>query len=109
MRHSYQVKGEESTFRSGNLFVDLTRRRVTLSDTEIKLSPIEFSILELLATHAGKVLTHKQILREVWGSEGDIQYLRTYVRHLRKKLDNDSHVSYIATESGVGYRLQDAD
>jgi two-component system KDP operon response regulator KdpE len=107
IRHSYQVKGEDAVFRSGSLYVDLIRRRVTSREHEIKLSPTEFAILELLVTHAGKVLTHKQILREVWGTEGDIQYLRAYVRHLRKKLDTDpAGASCIATESGVGYSLR---
>lgn len=105
-RHAFAAKGEEAIFRCGDLTVDLTRRRVTLGGRDIKLSPIEFSILQLLVAHSGKVLTHRQIMQEVWGADGDIQYLRTYMRHLRRKLDAGTDApSCIGTESGVGYRL----
>jgi two-component system KDP operon response regulator KdpE len=106
LRHGFAAKGEEVLYRNGDLVVDLTRRRVTQAGREVKLSPTEFSILQLLVAHPGKVLTHRQIMQEVWGGEGDIQYLRTYMRHLRRKLDIDPDVrSCISTESGVGYRL----
>jgi two-component system KDP operon response regulator KdpE len=106
LRHGYAAKGEDAIFRNGPLVVDLTRRRVTVGGKEVKLSPTEFSILKLLVAHAGKVLTHRQIMEEIWGAEGDIQYLRTYVRHLRRKLDIDPTIpSCLTTESGVGYRL----
>ncbi len=107
LRHRFYEKGEEPVFHSGDLTVDLVRRRVTVGDAEIRLSPIEFSMLQLLVAHAGKVLTHRQILREVWGSAEDVQYLRVYIRQLRRKLEADpERPRHIVTEPGVGYRLQ---
>jgi two-component system KDP operon response regulator KdpE len=109
-RHGFQKKGETPVFRSGDLTVDLVRRRVSVGGADVKLSPTEFSMLRLLVTHAGKVLTHDQILREIWGTARDVQYLRVYIRQLRKKLEADpDNPRHIITESGVGYRLQDAD
>ena len=73
---------------------------------EVKLSPKEYDILRLLVMHAGKVLTHRMIMQEVWGAAGDVQYLRIYVRQLRAKLEADpSRPMLILTETGVGYRL----
>jgi two-component system, OmpR family, KDP operon response regulator KdpE len=110
LRHSFQEKGEDPVFRDGDLTVDLVRRRVIVSGAEVKLSPTEFSMLQLLVTHAGKVLTHQQILREIWGSAEDVQYLRVYIRQLRRKLEADpERPRHIVTESGVGYRLQFVD
>jgi two-component system, OmpR family, KDP operon response regulator KdpE len=110
LRHSFHEKGEEPVFRSGDLMVDLVRRRVTVAGKEVKLSPTEFAMLQLFVIHAGKVLTHDQILREIWGIAKDVQYLRVYVRQLRKKLESDPHApGHIITEPGVGYRLQTAD
>lgn len=107
LRHGFQQKGEAPVFRSGDLTVDLVRRRVTVGENEVKLSPTEFAMLQLLVTHAGKVLTHQQILREIWGNAEDVQYLRVYVRQLRRKLEADpERPRHIVTESGVGYRLQ---
>ncbi len=107
LRHGFQAKGEDPVFRSGDLTVDLVRRRVLVGDGEVKLSPTEFAMLQLLVQHAGKVLTHQQILREVWGNAEDVQYLRVYVRQLRRKLETDpERPRHIVTESGVGYRLQ---
>ncbi len=107
LRHRFYEKGEEPVFHSGDLTVDLVRRRVTVGDAEIRLSPIEFAMLQLLVAHAGKVLTHRQILREVWGSAEDVQYLRVYIRQLRRKLEADpERPRHIVTEPGVGYRLQ---
>lgn len=109
-RHGFQKKGETPVFRSGDLVVDLVRRRVSVGGADVKLSPTEFSMLRLLVTHAGKVLTHDQILREIWGTARDVQYLRVYVRQLRKKLEADpDSPRHIITEPGVGYRLQDED
>lgn len=109
-RHSFQKKGEEPVFRAGDLVVDLIRRRVSVAGVDVKLSPTEFAMLQLLVTHAGKVLTHDQILREIWGTARDVQYLRVYVRQLRKKLETDpDSPRHIITEPGVGYRLQDED
>ena len=110
LRHGFQAKGEDPVFRSGDLTVDLVRRRVMVGSGEVKLSPTEFAMLQLLVQHAGKVLTHQQILREVWGNAEDVQYLRVYVRQLRRKLETDpERPRHIVTESGVGYRLQLAD
>jgi two-component system, OmpR family, KDP operon response regulator KdpE len=107
LRHRFHEKGEEPVFQSGDLTVDLVRRRVTVGGVEVRLSPTEFAMLQLLVAHAGKVLTHRQILREVWGSAEDVQYLRVYIRQLRRKLEADpERPRHIVTEPGVGYRLQ---
>jgi two-component system KDP operon response regulator KdpE len=110
LRHRLQQQGEHPVFRSGNLGVDLVRRIVTMGGQEVKLSPREYDLLRLLVAHAGKVLTHKFILREVWGSETDVQYLRIYVRSLRQKIEPDpERPQHIVTETGVGYRLRAPD
>ena len=97
-------------FKSGGLAVDLVRRLVTLEGQEVKLTPREYDLLRLLIGHAGKVLTHKFLLREVWGGESDVQYLRIYIRTLRQKLESDpEQPRLILTEQGVGYRLRAAD
>ncbi|QNT70817.1 response regulator [Defluviicoccus vanus] len=107
LRHRVQAEGGEPLFRSGTLGVDLVRRRVTVNDAEVKLSPKEYDILRLLVIHAGKVLTHRMIMQEVWGAAGDVQYLRIYIRQLRRKLEaNPERPRHILTETGVGYRLQ---
>jgi two-component system KDP operon response regulator KdpE len=109
-RHRLQQSGEKPLFRTGGLTVDLVRRIVTIRGREIKLSPREYDILRLLVMHAGKVLTHGFILREIWGGKADVQYLRIYVRALRQKIEADpARPSYILTETGVGYRLREAD
>ena len=106
LRHRLQQEGEKPVFRSGGLSVDLVRRIVTVAGAEVKLTPREYDLLRLLVTHAGKVLTHKMILRNVWGGETDVQYLRIYIRTLRQKLEADPEKpSLILTEQGVGYRL----
>jgi two-component system KDP operon response regulator KdpE len=110
VRHRLQQDGEKPIFRSGDLTVDLVRRIVTVRDKEVKLTPREYDLLRLLVAHAGKVLTHKFILREVWGSETDVQYLRIYIRTLRQKIEVKSdQPSMILTEQGVGYRLRAPD
>lgn len=99
-------------FRCDDLAVDLVRRVVTLKGAEVKLSAKEYDVLRLLVAHAGKVLTHSFILREIWGPANteDVQYLRVYIRHLRDKLEADrTRPAYILTETGVGYRLRAAD
>jgi two-component system KDP operon response regulator KdpE len=107
MRHKLQQQGERPLFRSGDLTVDLVRRIVTVRGEEVKLSPREYDLLRLLVAHAGKVLTHRLILKEVWGGETDIQYLRIYVRQLRQKIEpNPERPHHILTETGVGYRLR---
>jgi two-component system KDP operon response regulator KdpE len=110
VRHRLQQEGERPLFRSGDLTVDLVRRLVMVRDHEVKLTPREYDLLRLLVAHAGKVLTHRFILREVWGTETDVQYLRIYIRTLRQKLEAvPEQPSLILTEQGVGYRLRAAD
>jgi len=110
LRHRLQQDGEKPLFKSGDLAVDLVRRIVTVKGVESKLTPREYDLLRLLVAHAGKVLTHKFILKEVWGGETDVQYLRIYVRTLRQKLEADpEQPRLILTEQGVGYRLCAAD
>ena len=110
LRHRLQREGEKPVFKSGDLTVDLVRRIVIARGAEVKLTPREYDLLRLLVQHAGKVLTHKLILKEVWGGETDVQYLRIYIRTLRQKLEADpEQPSLILTEQGVGYRLRAAD
>ena len=109
LRHRLQQQGELPVFRSGDLAVDLARRLVTLRGVEVKLSVKEFDLLQCLVKHAGKVLTHQFLLREVWGPAHaeDVQYLRVYIRTLRQKLEEaPTRPRYLLTETGVGYRLQ---
>jgi two-component system KDP operon response regulator KdpE len=101
-------KPESPVFRSGGLEVDLTARMVKLDDKEVKLTATEYSLLRLFVQHAGKVLTHRHILKEVWGPAyvEQTHYLRVYIAHLREKLERDpAKPRLITTESGVGYRL----
>lgn len=110
LRHRLQQQGERPVFRSGDLSLDLVRRIVTVRGAEVKLSPREYDLLRLLVAHAGKVLTHRFILKEVWGGETDIQYLRIYIRQLRQKIEADpERPHHILTETGVGYRLRAPD
>jgi two-component system KDP operon response regulator KdpE len=99
---------EISVFKSGDLVVDLTARVVTRSGREIKLTATEYALLRLFVKHPGRVLTHRHILREIWGpkSEEHRQYLRVYVTHLRQKIEPDpARPSLISTQSGIGYRF----
>src|ERR1700709_1494698 len=110
LRHQLQVHGERPIFRTGDLSVDLVRRIVVVRDKEVKLSPKEYDLLRVLVQHAGKVLTHKFLLAELWGPSADAQHLRVYVRHLRQKLEADpERPQFILTETGVGYRFQSPD
>jgi len=110
LRHRLQQEGEQPLFRCGELTMDLVRRIVTVADREVKLTPREYDLLRLFVAHAGKVLTHKFILRELWGGEGDVQYLRVYIRALRHKIEPDpERPHYILTEQGVGYRMRSPD
>jgi two-component system KDP operon response regulator KdpE len=107
LRHQLQVHGEQPVFQVGDLSVDLVRRIVRKGDNEVKLSPKEYDLLRLLVQHAGKVLTHKFLLRELWDDLTDTQYLRVYVRQLRRKIETDpERPQHIMTETGVGYRLR---
>jgi two-component system, OmpR family, KDP operon response regulator KdpE len=112
LRHRMQRKGETPVVSVGGLEIDVPRRRVSWQGTEVNLSPKEFDLLAFLASHAGKVVTHKQILTAVWGAahENDTQYLRVYVGQLRQKIEpNPSDPHFILTEPGIGYRLLDAE
>ena len=110
LRHQLQQQGEKPIFKAGDLSVDLVRRIVKVRDSEVKLSPKEYDILRLLVSHAGKVLTHQFILKEVWGGEAEAQYVRIYVRQLRQKIEaNPERPQHILTETGVGYRLRAPD
>jgi two-component system, OmpR family, KDP operon response regulator KdpE len=107
LRHQLQVHGERPVFRVGDLTVDLVRRIVRVGEQEIKLSPKEYELLRVLVQHAGKVLTHKFLLKELWTDLTDAQYLRVYVRQLRQKIEeNPERPHYILTETGIGYRLR---
>ena len=108
LRHRLAVQGERPIFRVDDLSVDLVRRIVRMGEREVKLSRKEYEILRAFVQHAGKVLTHAHMLREVWGSAADAQYLRVYIRQLRQKLEPDpERPRYILTETGVGYRLRE--
>ena len=110
LRHRLAQQGEKPVFKLGELSVDLVRRSVRLREEEIKLSPKEYEILRLFVQHAGKVLTHHFILKQVWGEMHDLQYIRVYIRQLRQKLGDDGEQTrFIHTETGVGYRLSEAD
>jgi two-component system, OmpR family, KDP operon response regulator KdpE len=115
LRHQLQVHGERPVFHTGGLSVDLVRRIVKVQDKdakdkEVKLSPKEYELLRMLVQHAGKVLTHKFLLGELWDDLTDAQYLRVYVRQLRQKIEADpERPQYILTETGIGYRLRAPD
>ena len=110
LRHQLQTQGERPIFRVGDLSVDLVRRIVKVGDKEVKLSPKEYELLRALVQHAGKVLTHKFLLGELWDELTDAQYLRVYVRQLRQKIEADpERPQYILTETGIGYRLRAPD
>lgn len=106
-RHAHQ-DSDAPIFQSNGLQVDLSRRIVTVNGEEVKLTPTEYALLRLLIQHVGRVLTHHQILREVWGVEyeQEVHYLRVYIAQLRQKLEADpARPQIILTEPGVGYRL----
>jgi len=100
---------EVQTFSFGKLVVDLVARIVTMDGEKLPLSATEYSLLTLFVRHAGRIMTHRQILREIWGpkSEEHRHYLRVYVTHLRQKIERDpKNPKFIITEPGIGYRLQ---
>jgi two-component system KDP operon response regulator KdpE len=110
LRHQLQIHGERPVFRVGDLSVDLVRRIVKLGEKDVKLSPKEYELLRVLVQHAGKVLTHKFLLGELWDNLTDAQYLRVYVRQLRRKIEADpERPQYVLTETGIGYRLRGPD
>ncbi|HLH52171.1 MAG TPA: response regulator [Verrucomicrobiae bacterium] len=110
-RHKQPSLGSH-IFKSGGLEVDLTARVVKVNGTEIKLTPIEYSLLSLFVRYPGRVLTHQQILKEVWGpnSTEHTDYLRVHIAHLRQKLEpQSSRSTFLKTEPGIGYRFTDKD
>lgn len=112
LRHARQARGAvEPVIEIDKLRIDLTRREVALDGRALHLTPIEYRLLALLASNAGKVLTHRQLLKEVWGP-GHVEqthYLRVYMAQLRRKLEQDpARPKLLATEPGVGYRLRDS-
>ena len=110
LRHQLQTHGERPIFRVDDLSVDLVRRIVKVGGKDVKLSPKEYELLRVLVQHAGKVLTHKFLLGELWDDLTDAQYLRVYVRQLRQKIEADpEQPQYILTETGIGYRLRAPD
>jgi len=99
----------EPVFTTKALTVDLSRRLVTVAGREIQLTPTEYDLLRILVTHAGKVLTHQQLLRQIWGRgyEAETHLVRVNISNLRQKIEhNSARPQYIITESGVGYRLR---
>lgn len=111
LRHRIQRKAEIPVLRVGDLEVDAVRHRVTRGGAELKLTPKEFELLSFLARHAGRVITHRQILTAVWGPAHteDTQYLRVYVGQLRQKVEaHPDDPRIILTEPGIGYRVADA-
>ena len=110
LRHKLNVQGERPLFKFGDLSVDLVRRIVKKGDVVVKLSPKEYELLRVMVQYAGRVLTHKFLLKELWAAPIDSQYLRVYVRQLRQKIEPDpERPRYILTETGVGYRLSAPD
>jgi two-component system KDP operon response regulator KdpE len=108
LRHAVQT-ANEPVFTSGNLKVDLARRLVTISEREVQLTPTEYELLGVLVNHAGKVLTHRHLLHEVWGAEygEEFHMLHVNISNLRRKIEPDpARPKFIITEPGVGYRLR---
>lgn len=101
---------DEPVLQFGELVIDLAQRSVELGGNRVKLTPTEYDLLKILASNAGKVITQRQLLQQVWGGhhyESDSHYLRVYIGHLRKKLEEDpTRPKYIVTEPGIGYRFQ---
>lgn len=110
LRHAAATKGEpgDSVFAVGNLRIDLAARQVHLDQLEVHLTPIEYRLLTTLVKYAGRVVTHRQLLKEVWGPDSvqETQYLRVYMGQLRRKIEADpAQPKYLLTEPAVGYRL----
>jgi Response regulators consisting of a CheY-like receiver domain and a winged-helix DNA-binding domain len=107
MRHQGNLK-DEPTIQIGDLWIDLARRQVKVGGIEVHLTPTEYDLLKILISNAGKVVTHRYLLTNLWGGDGQeySQYLRIYISQVRKKIENDpNQPKYILTEPGVGYRL----
>jgi two-component system KDP operon response regulator KdpE len=111
LRHAVRQRygQSEPVFAVRNLRVDLGQRQVFLDDREVHLTPIEYKLLTVMVRYAGKVITHRQLLKEVWGAAHveEVQYLRVYMTQLRHKLETDpARPKIFLNEPGVGYRLQ---
>ena len=109
LRHSSRTESGASEYRLGDVKVDLARRQVHKADAEVHLTPIEYKLLATLIKYEGRVITHRQLLKEVWGPGAgeQTQYLRVYMGQLRHKLEaNPSRPQFLTTEPGVGYRLR---
>ena len=109
LRRAVRLRNGERVLLLDDASIDLEKRRVLRGGAEIRLTPIEFRLVAVLARHAGRVVTHRQLLREVWGPthENDTHYLRIYVKQLRDKLESDpANPRHFVTELGVGYRLE---
>jgi two-component system, OmpR family, KDP operon response regulator KdpE len=109
LRHRLQQQGSTPVFQCGGLIVDLVHRRIVVDGRDVRLSPKEYDILKQFVIHAGKVLTHRHLMHEVWGGADsvDVQALRVFIRQLRQKIEaNPEQPRYIITEPGVGYRLE---
>jgi two-component system KDP operon response regulator KdpE len=109
LRRNVAGAGGEPSFSVGGLEVDLSRRLVRVDGVEVRLSPKQYRLLQILVSHAGKVVTHRQLLTGIWGSghPDDVQYLRVFVRKLRRRIEADpARPRYLMTELGVGYRLR---
>ena len=112
LRRRMQGDAAEPVFRVGALEVDLGRRIVRVDKADVRLSPKQYRLLQVLVSNAGKVVTHRQLLDDVWGAvhRDDIQYLRVFVRKLRRRIEADpARPRYLLTELGVGYRLRTPD
>jgi two-component system KDP operon response regulator KdpE len=112
LRHRMQRQSETPVLRVGDIEIDNLRHRITRGGDEVKLTPKEFELLSFLARHAGKVVTHRQILEAVWGPAhvGDTQYLRVYIGQVRQKIEaNPEDPKVVLTEPGIGYRVATAD
>jgi two-component system KDP operon response regulator KdpE len=109
LRHAQATGTDEPLIEAGPLRIDLARREVTIDGREVRLTPTEYRLLATLARHAGKVLTHRQLLREVWGPNvTEFHYVRVHMAELRKKIEADpARPQLLVTEPGVGYRLRD--
>jgi two-component system KDP operon response regulator KdpE len=110
LRHSNKTESESAVYENNGLTVDFVKREVRVQDRPITLTPTEYNILKILVSHAGKVLTHQQLIKEVWGGnyEVDSHLLRVNVSNLRRKIESDTlKPRYIITEPGVGYRLKE--
>jgi two-component system KDP operon response regulator KdpE len=112
LRRRIESEAPEPVFRVGALEVDLVRRVVRVSGAQVRLSPKQYRLLQILVTNAGKVVTHRQLLNDIWGAahRDDVQYLRVFVRKLRSRIEADpARPAYLLTELGVGYRLRTPD